>query len=187
MLCQKCRKNNATLYYKENVNGKVNEYALCAECAKELEQNGSIKLSSPFGGFGDELFGMGSLFSGFFGNGGLRAAGEPKRCPLCGARFDELARSGKIGCPQCYETFTAELAPTINQVHGSAKPAGRSPRRFGEKQERARRIEALKAELSAAVQAQEFEKAVTLRDQIRELEAAGLPPANENPTDSAAN
>ena len=46
MLCQKCKKNEATVYYKENINGHVTEYNLCPECAAELEKNGVLHLDS---------------------------------------------------------------------------------------------------------------------------------------------
>ena len=36
MKCQHCGKNEATFYFKSNVNGTVKEVHLCQECAKEL-------------------------------------------------------------------------------------------------------------------------------------------------------
>ena len=53
MLCQKCKKNEATVYYKENINGHVTEYNLCPECAAELEKNGVLHLDS----HAEDLFG----------------------------------------------------------------------------------------------------------------------------------
>ena len=34
MLCEVCKKRQATVRYRENINGKVTEKFLCAECAK---------------------------------------------------------------------------------------------------------------------------------------------------------
>ena len=36
MKCEHCGKNEATFYYKSNVNGVVKEVHLCADCAAEL-------------------------------------------------------------------------------------------------------------------------------------------------------
>ena len=36
MKCQHCGRNDATFYFKSNVNGAVREVHLCQECAKEL-------------------------------------------------------------------------------------------------------------------------------------------------------
>ncbi len=173
MLCSKCKKKNAVVYYKETVNGKTTEYALCADCAAEAE-----KAKKPSGyDMADDFFGMGSLFQTLLGGTHPQSAG--KRCPLCGASFEQIAQSGKVGCAKCYETFAGELAPTVARIHGGAPAqAGRAPRRFGETRlkqqkeaERQKKLDTLKADMKAAVEAEEFEKAASLRDQIRALES----------------
>ena len=74
MLCEKCKKNEASVFYRENINGKERKYSLCPECAAELEKNGEIKFSAfphlsdmndfaPFGDFGSLNSIFGSLFS----------------------------------------------------------------------------------------------------------------------------
>ena len=136
MLCQKCKKNEATVYYKENINGHVTEYNLCPECAAELEKNGVFHLDSRAEDlFGERMFDFSPLISGFFG-GALGAGKTEKRCPVCGSTFADIAKTGHIGCPECYNVFEKELSSTVNQLHGAAKPTGRSPKRFGEKHQR---------------------------------------------------
>lgn len=173
MLCQKCKKNNATIHYRENINGKVTEYSLCADCAAELERDGVIKFENPFSNFmRDDIFDFASVLPSFFTSlNHTLGSGETKRCPVCGSTFNDIARTGHIGCPQCYETFADELAATVNQLHGTSKPQGRIPKRFGEKQNREAEINALKEEQKKAIEAQEFEKAAELRDKIKALEA----------------
>ena len=39
MLCNKCGKNEATVYFSQNINGSKTEYTLCRECAKEMDLN----------------------------------------------------------------------------------------------------------------------------------------------------
>ncbi len=47
MLCQKCNKNKASVYYNKIVNGEKTEMYLCSECAKEnTEMN--FNLDMPF-------------------------------------------------------------------------------------------------------------------------------------------
>ena len=36
MLCEKCKKRTATVFYNENINGKTRSYSLCAECAAKM-------------------------------------------------------------------------------------------------------------------------------------------------------
>ena len=173
MLCQKCKKNNATIHYRENINGKVTEYSLCADCAAELERDGVIKFENPFSNFmRDDIFDFASVLPSFFTSlNHALGSGETKRCPVCGSTFSDIARTGHIGCPQCYETFADELSATVNQLHGVSKPQGRIPKRFGEKQNREAEINSLKEEQKKAIEAQEFEKAAELRDKIKALEA----------------
>ncbi len=39
MLCTKCGKNEANVYFSQTINGKKTEYNLCSECAKEMDIN----------------------------------------------------------------------------------------------------------------------------------------------------
>ena len=120
----------------------------------------------------DDIFDFASVLPSFFTSlNHALGSGETKRCPVCGSTFSDIARTGHIGCPQCYETFADELAATVNQLHGTSKPQGRIPKRFGEKQNREAEINALKEEQKKAIEAQEFEKAAELRDKIKALEA----------------
>ncbi len=128
MICQRCKKNPASFFYEENVNGQKKKYVLCAECADELRQSGELRMNfgaSPLSLFGD---GDDSLFSGLFGGYALPTV-QPraKRCELCGLRFSDIVNAGKVGCPQCYRTFADELSPTLFGIHGSAVHRGRRP------------------------------------------------------------
>ena len=161
MLCQNCKTNAATIFYKETAGGRTTEYSLCPACAAKLQ------IGMPFGGITEDDP-LTSLFAGMLGHS--RAVREEKRCPVCGAGFRELAAKGKMGCPACYEAFADELAPTVKQLHGSVKSRGHAPRRFGEKQRLAEELQKLRGELKAAIDTQEFEKAAELRDRICALE-----------------
>lgn len=179
MICKRCGKNNAEIYYKQTVNGKTNEYALCSKCAEELKKEGklNIKLPSMFDDFdissiGGGLFGMNDLFSLPFEQKRARVA-EKKRCTLCSSTFDELVKSGKVGCAKCYEVFAEELGRTVESIHGRVKYSGKIPKKHRAKETKEDKIKALKNEMKAAVKAQEFEKAAEIRDAIRTLENEG--------------
>ena len=36
MKCDRCGKNDATFYYKSNINGRVTETHLCQDCARQM-------------------------------------------------------------------------------------------------------------------------------------------------------
>ncbi len=175
MLCEKCKKNEATAYIKTNVNGEVHEYHLCGSCAAEMQDSGafgslfnfdsmfspmmsgfdlvSSLLSSPFGGFGT----MPSLTSG-------------KRCSVCGSDFRSIADSGKVGCPNCYAEFRSRLAPTVRKLHGNVVHCGKHSK-VTTSESRQSETEELKKQLAEAVKAENYELAAELRDKIKALEA----------------
>lgn len=54
MRCDRCGKNEATFYYKSNINGKVTQVHLCHQCAEELGYTDSFRSAGMTGGlFGD--------------------------------------------------------------------------------------------------------------------------------------
>lgn len=161
MLCMKCKKNEASFYFKQNINGKITETALCHECASELGENVLSETLSfnPFGGF----FGPAAAPA-------KRAPDTVKRCTLCGSGFNDLVKNGKIGCAKCYEMFSEELAPTIAKLHGQTTHTGRAPFEHRAKNDRRNREKQLRTELKNAVDAQNFESAAVIRDELKKLE-----------------
>lgn len=170
MICEKCKKKEATIFYEETVNGTKRSYSICADCAADLEKQGEISLSHnffslpSFGGFHDGLFG------GLFGIPEAQPQTK-KACPGCGATMNDLRKNGKVGCPQCYTTFGEELGSTIRSIHGNVRHVGRAPSRFLKNREKADRLASLKQQLKDAIAKEDFELAATLRDEIRALEA----------------
>lgn len=52
MKCENCGRNDATFYYRSNVNGRVSEAHLCEECAS------SLGYRTDLGGAWDDLFSL---------------------------------------------------------------------------------------------------------------------------------
>jgi protein arginine kinase activator len=183
MLCERCKKNEATFYYHENINGKQKTYRLCGDCEAELEKSGELKeidTGKMFDGFDSFLENpfneMHSLLASMFGDNDtkqLKSAdakeNTEKKCPACGTTFREFAENGMAGCPTCYETFADELKPTLGKVHGHTSHIGRAPARFKEKLDAKKHIAELEAEQKEAVKNEDFEKAAQIRDELKEL------------------
>ena len=87
-----------------------------------------------------------------------------KTCPICNGVGD------RPGCPECYTTFEENFASALAALYGTPIHRGHLPRRFDEKTKRERRAAELRSELSAAIRSEDFERACTLRDALRELE-----------------
>ncbi len=160
MLCDKCGKRTATTHIHANIGGVTREMNLCSYCASVM-------------GYGAVFGGLNGLVGSLLEEQHAAQNQDAKRCPQCGAAFSEIAESGKLGCAACYETFAEELAPSLQRMHGRTKHVGRTPYTRRPADERAERLNRLKSQLAEAVAAEAFEKAASLRDEIKALEQAG--------------
>ena len=158
MMCDNCGKNPATTHLKTVVNGVVHENHLCSYCAANQGYGNIGKLS------------LTNMLASMFGES--ISSGKPisKRCECCGASFSDIAQSGRVGCSECYNTFRQELMPSLNRLHGKAVHIGNAPYEQKPEETVQDKIKKLKAQLSDAIKAEEFENAAKFRDEIRALE-----------------
>ena len=173
MMCERCGKREANVYIKNVINGSVQEMHLCAECAKE--QGLIHETVNPFQEMHDFFSDFGNAFQGFFPElitpaETRRSIGADKTCPLCGASAQDIARTGRAGCANCYTVFDYVLDPAIRRIHGDVSHAGAVPGSAGVEANRKRRLQDLKHELKTAIKNEAFEDAARLRDEIRGLE-----------------
>ncbi len=167
MLCQKCKKNEANTHVKSVVNGEYEEHMLCSECAKEM---GYTNL------FSDMHSDFNSILGSFFSNA-LPEKSQTTRCCVCGSTYHDIAKSGQVGCANCYELFLSELMPSIRRIHGNTTHCGKRPKlvekveaETPEIKSEASALDKLKVELQASIEEQNFELAAELRDKIKEME-----------------
>lgn len=158
MVCQNCNKNDATMHMKRIINGRAAEVHLCSDCAR------SLGYGEAFSGFG---MGFGELLGEILSRGDNLSN---QACHLCGKTFEDIARDGKMGCAECYNVFYDKLVPYLNRIHGKATHVGKKP---DNSVNTPQRLEQLKAMLQSAVEEQNFELAVKLRDEIIELSSEG--------------
>ena len=50
-----------------------------------------------------------------------------KRCPLCGAVWEELDGGKQMGCGECYAAFAGEMQMVIRKMYGGAVHRGALP------------------------------------------------------------
>ena len=96
--------------------------------------------------------------------------GRSLRCDKCGSTFNDIVRSGKIGCADCYSTFYDKLLPSLERLHGRTRHEGKIPNGIVEVPDKSEK-EKLQDELKQAVDEQNYEKAAELRDKIKALES----------------
>lgn len=159
MLCQYCGKNPAVIRVKSIENGELSEFSVCAECAEKL-------------GYGNLLTGIGLRLEGnmreFFTEEDEEF--DTVRCKCCGASFNDIVRSGKVGCSQCYATFRDRLVPLLQQIHGNAVHRGKTPAGDLPEVRPNSQLSRMHRKLKEAIASEDFESAAVLRDSIRALE-----------------
>lgn len=158
MKCQICGENEAAVTLKQVVNGKVNAVRVCAECAARK----GVEVQLPVPLLTDLLFGPGPA-----GQRDARSAREQRACPTCQMRWRDFRKSSLLGCPECYRAFAGELRTVLSSMHRESAHVGKVPAC----EKLSAQILALRAALSDAVTAQNFEEAARLRDAVKDLEA----------------
>lgn len=154
MLCQKCKQKQATVHFVKVVNGVKAEMHLCEKCAPQQE----IPTISSFD------ITVSDIINSFFGG---NAAMPSAKCGGCGMTLGNFSQTGKLGCSDCYVSFSEQLKEPLMRIHGNTRHEGKIPKRAGDGVDK---ITKLKKELEGAIAAEDFEGAAVLRDEIRKLE-----------------
>lgn len=152
MKCTNCGKNNAVSHYRYEINGKVTEAHLCEECARKLQPE------REFAAMSRELFGnMGSFFDTPLMGGGLfRGLLDPFEGFFGGPL-------SLFGAPRIEISFP-DAGESAAKTESAADPL------VDPELSKRREINALREEMRAAAESEDYEKAARLRDKLREME-----------------
>lgn len=153
MLCEICHNKEATVHLTQVINNTVKKVHLCEECAAKS----GVDIHSPIS-ITDLLL-------------GLSSSTEDKACPHCHLRRSDFKKTGRLGCPVCYEAFDVELAPLIKSMHRGTRHVGKMPARSSSSSDLAAELEELEQQLRQAIAAENYERAAQLRDRIKECRA----------------
>ena len=162
MKCQKCGKYEANFHYTTSINGRVTECHLCAECAaksgydvrREFDFNSILDGVFPslggLGGFGTD----GSGDHGGFAIMGFPASGGYYALPYAAAAGPVSQQNS--GCSCGFE----QCAPDIPGA------------KVDEEMKKRREINMLREQMRIAAENDDYEKAIELREKIKEMEQA---------------
>jgi protein arginine kinase activator len=163
VLCEECKKRKAIINFTQIIDNEVTTSHLCENCAEKKGISGQGNISeSPVNPFISQS------------EGKLKEDSDKvseKACDSCGSTYGEFQESRRLGCPQCYFNFEQELGSLLRRIQGSQVHVGKGPsEKTSRLSTRESRIKELKKLLEESVQNEEFERAATLRDEIRGLE-----------------
>jgi protein arginine kinase activator len=172
MNCEKCKNKKATVFYADDGGG---QHALCAACAEELgritrHSRATASDAASSVGFQPSCsildtptkeYGAIAVFSS-------RRDGADLKCPFCSTSLSAVERTGRVGCPECYGVFGELLFP--GTLSAETATGARMPRRKKTSIDRRRTVASLKMKIKLAIEAENYELAATIRDEIKKLE-----------------
>lgn len=151
MICEKCKKRQASVHIKTLINGVYVEKHLCSECARDYDSE--LDILSPMGI-------TSSLFTTI-------ESPSAKRCKTCGTTAVEFKRTGRAGCSECYKALSDAILPVVRRVQGSTTHVGEAPTPV---QKPRNELETLRYEMEEAVRREDYRRAAELRDRIKSME-----------------
>lgn len=191
MKCDMCD-NEATVFLTQIVDGKMTQVNLCDKCSKEKG------VTDPTG------FQLADFLLGNAAQKKTRpssAEDDTLACPECGFTRAHLKKIGRMGCPECYQTFGDDMDNMLRAMHKGTRHVGKVPGRqaaqappvsASAKAERERpvpvapppppapvpvspkkKLADLKAAIDLAVLEERYEDAARLRDEVKAIESKG--------------
>lgn len=174
MLCDICKKNPATIHIQEIAGNEKKTLHLCQECAQKKAQE-----DSSF-----QAFNLAEVLYNISNQLNPQEVRKPDTehsgifCPTCGWDYASFRKTGRLGCPDCYNAFRDTLKSVLGAMHRGTTHTGKIPCEYhGPAPEKGeinfaalrKELEKLQNGLNAAVASEEFERAAILRDKINEL------------------
>jgi protein arginine kinase activator len=164
MQCSICKEKAATVHLTQIVGDKMQKLDLCDECAKAKGVNDPAGFA-----LADLMLGLGAAQEIE-----QAAGGAELKCPRCGFTQADFKKSGRLGCPDCYKTFSEGLSGLLKTMHKGTSHEGKAPA----SSEYASRLKLLQEKLKKAVESEKFEEAAQLRDEINQVTEGSTVPKN---------
>lgn len=158
MVCCVCKEKPATVHLTDIKGDKVQKVDLCEECAKNK-------------GVNDSTFALADMLLGLGASQEIEqaAGGVEIKCPQCGFSQADFKKSGRLGCAECYKTFAEGLEGLLKSMHKGTRHAGKVPESLRQTRDLSDRLKTLQQKLAKAIEAENFEQAASLRDEIKQM------------------
>ena len=159
MLCCVCKEKEATVHLTQIAGEKMQKVDLCEECAKQKGVNDPTGFS-----LADLLLGLGASQEIE-----QAAGGTDLKCPTCGFTQGDFKKAGRLGCADCYKTFSEGLESLLKTMHKGTRHAGKVPQAFQTSRDLNEKLKSLQKKLDKVVADEDFEQAASVRDEINVL------------------
>jgi protein arginine kinase activator len=156
MLCCVCKEKEAKVHLTQIVGDKMQKVDLCEGCAAQKGVNDPATFS-----LADLLLGLGATQEM------EQAGGGELKCANCGFTQADFKKAGRLGCSECYTTFSEGLEGLLKTMHKGTKHVGKVPQAMQQSRELSDRLKSLQKKLDKAVAEENFEQAAAMRDEIK--------------------
>ncbi len=164
MQCQICNKRTATIHLTEINDGVRSEMHICEQCA--AEQGVAAQSQMSINELLSNLLAVQPSDEEMFG-----PSEKDLACPECGFTLDRFRKEGTLGCPMDYKVFEEALLPLIERAHnGKSTHCGKVPTRAPKDTKKFVELSQLRRQLEQAVRDEDYERAASLRDKMKEIE-----------------
>ncbi len=163
MKCRSCGAARADVKVHLSAGSEAQEIHLCKSCAAELGISRR-----------DAAYTPGELYSVLLRGTAVGDDTETRLiCPGCMRSYDDLRRTGRAGCPECYEVFERQIAGALSRLIPVPAHQGRIPRRLAPYKSIFFDKPRIQGELDAALADEDYEEAAFLRDRLRRFDEVG--------------
>jgi protein arginine kinase activator len=164
MICEICKDKTAVFHVQQIMGDNIFEMHLCRDCASK---KGISKDGKSFD------FSLSKLINNLTKKETLpgKSPNEMEMCKTCATKISDMKEEGQVGCPDCYTYFRSTIAADISLNGSYVHHKGKLPNKLKAYKTILIDKEYLKRELEEAVNNEEYESAVILRDKLTKLEA----------------
>jgi protein arginine kinase activator len=163
MLCEDCHQREVMVKITQVIGSDKKTINLCKDCAEKQGLNHPLfDISKVFGKI------IVAILSEYIKSktSVTITPSDGKTCSKCGLAWTDFKKTGRLGCPQCYEEYEKNLKTILRRIHGNNFHIGKSVNTAERQKET---LPKLKKQLEQAIAEEEYENAAQLRDRIREI------------------
>lgn len=166
MKCSLCKINDAIIHIHEYSGRGIIKINLCIECALQK-------------GLSDDVKSIDGIFVNLIKN--IFKIIDPRRrskrsanqislvCPTCNTEITDITEELEVGCLTCYSVFEKIIDLVIFRQNNSLTYRGKLPKDLVILRKNKSLLRKLKSELKERIDAEDYFKAATIRDEIKEL------------------
>ena len=167
MKCEICHEREAVIHISKGSVLPHKEQSVCEQCANQSMDINYNQTDNPF-----DIQTLLKMLAGNSQRG--QAETEKYVCPTCDSTLQSIVKNGLFGCSHCYEYFERYVPEIVTRVQlNQQRHVGKIPTQAHDTLKLKRDIETLERTLQEKVNAQAFEEAAVIRDQIQVLKDGG--------------